>query len=91
MSVESSKRTDLSDILHPVVHLLCRFGQQVKDACCSLDHKQVLILVLPFRRPHFRLDGDLAFLQVDGSDWFAGALATVIFQNVRIPAHPTPP
>ncbi len=91
MSVQSSKRANLSNVLYPDVHLFCCFGQQVKDARGGLDHKQVLILILTFSGPHLCLDGDLALLQVDGSDWFSGTLATVIFQNIRIPAHPTPP
>lgn len=91
MSVESSKRTNLSDILHPTVHLLGCFSQQVKDACGGFDHEQVLILILTFGGPHLCLDGYLTFLKVNDSDGFTGALAAVVFQNVRIPAHPTPP
>ena len=81
------KVANLTDARDPAVHLLLRFGHQVKNPRRCFYHKEVLPVEvslypeLPVEHLH------LALLQVDGADRLFGVLALVVFQHVGVPAH----
>ena len=82
---------NLTDAADPAVHLLLRFGHQVKSAKRRLHHKEVLPVEVPLypQLPvqHFHL----TLLQVDDTDRLLGVLALIVLQHVGIAAHATSP
>ena len=87
--IQRSEVADLTNAVHPAVHLLLRFGHQVEDPRGGLHHEQMLVLELSPDQPLFLHQLDLTLLQVDGADGLPGRLVPVVLQHVGVPAHTT--
>lgn len=80
---------DLTDVVDPAVHLLLRFGHEVKNPRRCFDHEQVLPIKVPLDSELAVEHLHLALLQVDGADGLLGAFALIVLQHVGVSAHST--
>lgn len=81
------KSTQLADRMHPSVHFLLRFCNQVECSlgCLDVKHKAVLKLLAFEGQTRVHL---LTAVQVYNANGFFGMVALVVFKHIWIPTHP---
>ena len=82
---------DLTDAVHPHLHLFLRLGHQIERARRGLDNEHEVVLEFLANEARARMLPDGAFAKVDGADGLAGTLAAVVLQHVAVATQPAPP
>ena len=82
---------DLTDAMHPHLHLLLRLGHKIECARRGLDNEHEVVLEFLANKAWARMLPDGALAEVDGADGLAGTLAAVVLQHVTVATQSAPP
>lgn len=89
--IQVAEVADLTDAVHPHLHFFLGLGHQIERARCSLDNEHEMVLEFLTNEARARVLPDGALAEVDGADGLAGALASVVLQDVAVAAQAAPP